>query len=838
TLFVGRALSTGANLGYHPIIEMLRGWAGIRDNDSKTDASAKLEAAIGHVDPGALLEAYPFIATMMGLELSGAYALRVRGVGGDALGRLILRGLRDLLERAAAITPLVIVLEDLHWADRSSIELLEGLFRSAERHRMLFVGTLRSDYTATSDRLLETVRSRYSQFHTALQLRPLDDGQAKTLVEQLLRGLPPGAQERILTRAGGNPLFIEEVVRSLVDEGAIEIVNGAPRVTPRMAEVVIPETIQELLIARLDLLDERTRSLAKIASVVGRSFLHRVLAAVAPSPESIDESLDRLIGMQLVRRGERMGEVEYSFNHALTQESIYDCIVPKARKELHLQVAAAIEALFADRPDDAGFAGMLALHYTRGENLRKAEEYLVRAGAEAIRSAASSEAIYYFQQALAVYQRQAGPDADPDRRAELERNIGLAFYNKGYMVEAVEHFDRALEHYRAWRPRGRLVTAAGLVVDLASILTRLYVRPKQPARTPSARDEAIIDLMYKKGTAIVSVDARRYFVESLGALRRINRFDIRSVRNGAGMYAATSALFSVPAISYTLSRRILDYVKPFIDESDPKTALYYRFSDLMLNLLTGRWDGPGVDHALVEANRRIGEEWFLSVYIVVHIAIAVEKGDFTTAERLIETLREMGQTNENDLILGRMHLLNTRLLLKRGRLEEARREAEATDPILTRIDHPLLRIYLYGLRANVELQSGESAAARTALEDAGSLVARMGRIPPYYVSSYLVARLLADVRAFEEAGGQGNRSATAALRERARASAREALRISDKNASDRPEILRLVGVLAWILGKDKQARGWWERSRREADRLGARPELERTDREMRERTTR
>jgi hydrogenase maturation factor len=366
----------------------------------------------------------------------------------------------------------------------------------------------------------------------------------------------------------------------------------------------------------------------------------------------------------------------------------------------------------------------------------------------------------------------------------------------------------------------------------------LYVRTKQPTRRPSPRDEAIIDVMYKKGTAIVSVDSRRYFIESLGTLRRINRFDLRSVHDGPAMYAATSALFSVPAISYTLSRRILDYVKPFIDESDPKTALYYNFSDLMLNLLTGQWNGPGCDLGLVEANRRIGEDWFLSVYIVVHVAIAIEKGDFQTAQTLLDRMREMGSATENDLILGRMHLLQTRLLLKQGRLDEARQEARATDPVLIRIDHPLLRIYLYGLLANVELHSGDRAAADRALEEGGSLVARLGRIPPYYVSSYRVARLIADIEPLEESRRRGEGSAAASLRRQARESADQALRIAGKNATDRPEIFRLVGTLAWLLGKQAQARDWWERSRQEASRLGAVPERARTERESRERAKR
>ena len=829
TVLYGRAVSTGKNLGYHPIVEMLKRWAGIAEGDRRQPFE-KLERAIRVVYPAGVDEIFPFVATLLGLHLSGPHAERMQGIEGDALGKLILKSVRDLLEKAATVNPIIVVVEDLHWADQSSVDLLEGILRSAQHNRILFISTFRPGYKDTSDRILETIKSRYGQSHCELPLEPLHAADARQLVEQLLnsRGLVGGIQDRIVSRAGGNPLFIEEIVRSLIDEGAIEVIDGGMRVTAKMEAVVIPDTIQELLIARIDLLDEQARSLLKIAAVIGRNFLHRILEAVTPWPERIQESLDRLIRSQLIRRGSRMGEIEYLFSHALTQESVYETMVPRVRKELHLQVAGAIETIFRERIPE--FYGMLAMHYSRGENLQKAEEYLLEAGAEAIKTAASSEAIFYYQEALSIYLKLSGSAADPDRRAQLERNIGLAFYNKGRMVEAVEHFDRALASWRAWRPKGPLATTATLAVDMIGIVWRLYVSRRQPSRAPDARENAIIDVMHKKGTAIVSIDPRRYFVESVGLLRRINRYHLTKVKNGAAIYAATSALFSVPAISFRLSRRILDYVRPFVDEDDPRTMLYYRFSELMLDMLIGRWvSAPGYDRALVDANRKLGEEWFVSVYTVVHAAIEMEKGRFASAEALLTGLGEIGEAFDNALIRARTHLLNTRLLLKRRRLDRARREAEAAAPLLLAIDHPMLRLYQYGLQANVELLRGNEARMREALRAAEDLLASLSsNVPPYYVSSYRVSRLLVDLRDLEAAQQRGDAVARDDLRRMVRAAERAALRVSRVNASDLTEILRLIGVSRWLDNRPTQALTWWTRSRREGERLGATPEIART----------
>ncbi len=552
--------------------------------------------------------------------------------------------------------------------------------------------------------------------------------------------------------------------------------------------------------------------------------MHRILEVVTPSPEVLEQSVAHLLRVQLIRRGEGTEGVEYAFSHALTQESVYSMIVPRARRDLHLRVAAAIEERCAHRLNE--FYGMLAFHYSCAEDYAKAEDYLTKAGSEAARAAASTEAIHYFKQALDLYLRR--PGVDPDRTGHLERHIGLAFYHKGQMVQAVEHFDRALAHWRAKRPTTRAGTVGVLALDAASLFARLYLRTRQPSRVPNARDNDIIHLMFRKGTAIVSLDSRRYFAESLGILRRINRFDITKVPQGAAIYATASSLFAIPAISFAVSRRILEYTRPFIDTADPKVLLYHRFPELMHDYLSGNWMAAApYDPALVEANAKGGEEWFLSVYIVVSAAIQTEQGRYSSAAALLDRLGALGEAFENDLIRARRHLSMTRLLMKQRRLELAAAEAERGVPLLQQIDHPMLLLYMYGLKANVDLHRGDRSALDQTLREAAAVHKRLGRVPPYYVTSYLVAQLGTHLLDLETAQLQGDTRA-GVCRDAAKRLGRDCLAAARMNASDLPEVWRLLGVSEWLAGGKAAAFTAWDRSRLEAERMGARPELART----------
>jgi class 3 adenylate cyclase len=253
-LLVGRGLSGGQNLSFHPLIEILKSWAGIRIDDDLEASSRKLERAVRSVDPDGMTEIYPFIAKILGLELSGKYAERVKGIQGEALERLILRTLRELLIKASQIRPVVLIIEDLHWADPSSIELLESLFRLAEQNRILFLNIFRPNYPETSDRILRTAQSRYAHFHFEIQLGPLSDNASGVLINNLLKsGVIQGPiRDLIAKRAEGNPFYIEEIARSLIDDGSVIIENGKFKATEKIHSVVIPETLADVIMARVD----------------------------------------------------------------------------------------------------------------------------------------------------------------------------------------------------------------------------------------------------------------------------------------------------------------------------------------------------------------------------------------------------------------------------------------------------------------------------------------------------------------------------------------------------------------------------------------------------------
>jgi class 3 adenylate cyclase len=186
TLLEGRAISIGRNLSFHPIIDLLNQWMMIRRDDDQVAALSKLQNALRNLFPEEFGEVLPFVATLMGIPLLGKYAERVKGLEGEALEKLILKNLRDLLIRAAERTPLMIVVEDLHWADASSLELLESLFRLAETQRILFINLFRPGFPETGDRILKTLKERLPVHHLEIVLEPLNERMSEALIGNML----------------------------------------------------------------------------------------------------------------------------------------------------------------------------------------------------------------------------------------------------------------------------------------------------------------------------------------------------------------------------------------------------------------------------------------------------------------------------------------------------------------------------------------------------------------------------------------------------------------------------------------------------------------------------
>ncbi|MGV7224518.1 MAG: adenylate/guanylate cyclase domain-containing protein, partial [Nitrospinales bacterium] len=829
-LLEGRAIAMGRNLSFHPVIDLLKQWAKIREDDSETAALIKLETAIRRVCPEDLYEVLPFVATLMGMKLSGRYAERVEGIEGEALERLILKNVRDLLIKATELNPLMIVTEDFHWADMSSIELMQSLLRLAETHRVLFVNVFRPGHKKTGDRIIEILKESIPDYYVEIVLKPLDEHLSEIMVNNMLniQGFQLSVVDQIVERSGGNPFFIEEVVRSLIDVGAVVAKNGAFEVVDKIHSIKIPHTINDVLMARIDRLEERTRNLVKFASVIGRSFFYKILTEVGRTIDDIDNRLSYLKDIQLIRDRQRMEELEYLFKHALAQEAAYESILVQKRKEIHLQVADSIEKVFQEKLHK--FYGMLAYHYSKGEDFTKAEEYMIKAGEEALRSSASREAIKYYKEALSLYQNIYGDKADPEKIALLEKNIAIALYNKGD-EDALIYFDSVLNRWGLTPPQNKLLVLIKLIFDLLKVIPHLYFPSKKTKKTPNSRDNEIFDLSFKKVQILSLINPKRQFVEVIGLIRESLGFDLRMVEHGYTLLLTGSAFFSYSGLSFAIaiSNRFLAYAENGIDKKDLKELLFLNFCKLIHNCSTGNWDCfKDYDEYLLEENLKIGNLWEVTGYIIFHCIVKLEQGDFKAASPLIERLSKIADSYENESARAHTLARKTQFLIQCRKLFEAQKSAEEYISIANKIDSDPLRLTSLGYKAQIQIFLKDLNGAAKSLERLEEHYKKQFLVPPIYAVPYLVARFSFDIELLEDSLRSSNKPDFAKYRQHARKSCKNVLKNSKKYAPLRSAVFRLTGTFYWLINKQNKAVKYWQQAISEGERVGARPDLART----------
>ena len=303
------------------------------------------------------------------------------------------------------------------------------------------------------------------------------------------------------------------MVRSFIDEGAVIVKNGNFEVTDKIDTMVIPPTINDVLMARIDRLEDKTRNLVKVASVIGRNFFHKILTEVTKESHDIDNRLLYLKKIQLIRERKRRGEREFLLKHALAQEAAYEWFLHQKRKEIHLQVAKSIEKVFKERLHE--FYGMLALHYLKAENYEKAEQYLVKAGEEALRSSASSEALNYYQEGLKLYLQSNKYNADPEKMAMFENNIAIALYNKCRWVESVQHVDKVFAYWNIPAYPNRFFVIIKFIKNVIFITTGLDRVSKRTRKVPTQRDNDIFELFFMRGASLIYFDNVKLFFHVL-----------------------------------------------------------------------------------------------------------------------------------------------------------------------------------------------------------------------------------------------------------------------------------------------------------------------------------
>ncbi len=435
----GRALSYGGSLPYWPITQLILDDLGLMEGAPELKVKVALRKRLKELFGGEAGGPFPFLGRLLGVSEEAEVKARLDSMDAESIKRETLAALRDYFGEVARLQPTAVVVEDLHWADPSSLEALESLMALADRESLLILMLMRVDRDHGSWRLKVAAETNFPHRYTEIHLKRLPDAQVDDLLGRLLGGgeLPHRIQDLIRARSEGNPFYLEEVARHLIESHQIERVDGGWRATAAIEEVGIPETLQGVLLARIDRLEEDVRRTLQMASVIGKSFLYRILEAVSKAERELDGHLSELQREDLVREKSRQPELEYMFKHSLTQEATYHSLLVERRKEFHLKVGEAIEVLFPERREE--FLGLLAHHFEAAGAREKAAGYLVRAGDQARLAFANQEAIAFYRRALPILQELG----ERETAVKLLMKLGLTCH-KAFQFEASrEAYDQA-----------------------------------------------------------------------------------------------------------------------------------------------------------------------------------------------------------------------------------------------------------------------------------------------------------------------------------------------------------------------------------------------------------
>jgi tetratricopeptide (TPR) repeat protein len=383
-----RSVSYGKATAYLPLIDLLKGYCGIEPHDDARRIRERLTGKLLTLDP-ALGPTLPAFLSLLDVPVEDA---AWQALDPPQRRQRTLDGLKRLLLRESQEQPLLLVFEDLHWIDAETQGLLDSLVDSLPTARILFLVNYRPEYDHVWHR-----KTYYQQ----LRLDPLPAASAEELLDALVghdTRLEP-LKRLVIQRTEGNPFFVEESIRTLVEAGVLAGQRGAYHLAKPFQSAQVPATVQAVLAARIDRLAPEDKRLLQSAAVVGKDVPYPLLRAIAQLPENaLRQGVARLQAAEFLYETSLFPDLEYTFKHALTHEVAYRSLLHERRRALHAQIVEAVEALYQDR--QAEHVELLAHHALRGEAWGKAVTYLHQAGVKAAARSAHREAVAYFEQAL------------------------------------------------------------------------------------------------------------------------------------------------------------------------------------------------------------------------------------------------------------------------------------------------------------------------------------------------------------------------------------------------------------------------------------------------------
>lgn len=485
----GRCFSHSRSINYWALAYALRRYFSIENKNVASEVEEKIRSRLSilsKLDTGrsSISGIAPVISSLLLPKLRTEKA--VDDLDESERKLRVYNAVRDLLAMESQLRPVVLVLDDLHWADELSVELLLFLMRELSQHRVLFICMYRPPIAGEPDtfpilKLEKLHETGETSGVTGVSLSPLSSDASDAILNSLLAagGLSQGMKEIILGKSAGNPLYLEEIIRAIIADRAIERRDGKWVAVKELEDIEVPSTVQDVIMARIDRLMEEPKAVLQYASVIGRSFERDLLSYLVTSTlpgtgllsgdgetemldklsrtilkrtrttrriysHTLDEHLRLLEDMGFIAREENDGDV-FNFRHVLIQDVAYSTILMRRRKELHEMICRYIEETYPQRLDE--FYEILAHHYSNSDNTESALSYLVKAGNKNRQSSTGSaeSALRYLQSAKEILETSSlGPEHYALHEQEIYNGEGETYWEMGRYDDAFSSFEAVL----------------------------------------------------------------------------------------------------------------------------------------------------------------------------------------------------------------------------------------------------------------------------------------------------------------------------------------------------------------------------------------------------------
>jgi predicted ATPase/class 3 adenylate cyclase len=726
----GHSFTYRRSAAYWIFIDVLRSLLGVSPYTPAVQVQQRLADRVRQTMETRAPDALPYLEHLLSLPHTDPLAsARLQTLEAGRLREQTFLAVRELLLGEARRQPVVLILEDLHWADQVSLDLSASLFDALATSPVLILGSTRPSPEGPLTGLLERAEKRLRDRFTRLEIQSLSPDHSELLLLELMRveSLPGALRDQILQRAAGIPFYLEEILRMLIDAGLMRHEAGGWHITPQtdVSALGVPETVQELILARFDRLAEAERRVLQVGAVIGRQFSHDLLQAAlgaaashlglsGHTPEAVTDQLEAALP-QLVKREfvlplpHATGQ-EYQFRHALVSDAIYSTMLRRDRSELHGYVGAAIEQVYAGQLEP--HTEVLARHFAWSPRLDRALHYSILAGQKAARGYAIEQARAHFEQALGLLSQVEHSLAET-----LAANTGLGdvLFFLGDYEAARASYQTAVAALPAEPPPGERAALAREASALLRKQSRTFERQGQ-------HDDALESLAAaQRALDVPDLSAP---VEMASLIQDIGWIHFRRGNFGQAQALLQEALALVDGT----------------DAYDVIASIYNRLGGLAYS--QGDWAQCAMFvRRSIAIRESIGDIVSLADSFNNLGVLEIEMGLFDSAlenlTRCHALKRRQGQADGMAIALNNLGLLH----IRRGEVDEARAALNEALEIARQIGYTSLLGSILMHFGELHLAGGEWEAGRLALVQANELYHELG-VPDQLLEIF---RLLAEL---------------------------------------------------------------------------------------------